>query len=68
MHIADTFKKSYEKFRDDKEVKKSMSVAEKLRLEGIQEGIQQGAAKVVELIKAGLSPDEALEEINDSTT
>ena len=34
------------------------------KIEGIEEGIQQGAAKVVELIKAGLSPDEALEKVN----
>ena len=31
--------------------------------EGIQQGIQQGAARIAELIKAGLSPDEALEKV-----
>ena len=74
--IADTFKKSYEEFRNDKEVKRSMSVAEKLRmegrLEGIEEGIQQGIkqamAKLTELVNAGLSVEDALKEMNGSTT
>ena len=69
--IADTFKKSCEEFCVDKGVKKSMSVAEKLRLEGIEEelqlGIRQTVAKLTELINAGLSIEEALNEVSNGT-
>ena len=41
-----------------------MSIAEKYRLEGIlegrEEGIALGAARVVELVNAGYSPEDAL--------
>ena len=90
--IADTLTKSCDEFCMDKGVKKSMSVAEELRMEGrlegrlegieegiqqgiqqgvkqgIQQGIQQATAKLTELINAGLSVEDALKEMNVSTT
>ena len=70
--IADTLTKSCEEFCKDKGVKDSMSVREKwmseARIEGmeegLQQGIQQGIAKLAELIKSGLSLEEALEKVN----
>ena len=67
--IADVFKKSFEAFKDDKEVKNTMSIAEKYRNEGWidgmdagiakgreegrEEGVSIGALEIVELIKGG---------------
>ena len=77
--IADTLTKSCDEFCIDKGVKKSMSVAEELRMEGrlegieegiqqgIQQGVQQGVTMLAELIKAGLSLEEALEKVNGNT-
>ena len=65
--ISDALKKSCSNFCKDEGVKKSMSVKQKwqdeAKTEGIQEGIQQGAAMLADLIKAGMSPDEALEKV-----
>ena len=88
--IADMFKKSFEAFKDDKEVKNTMSIAEKYRNEGWidgmdagiakgreegreegrekgrEEGVSIGALGIIELIKGGLSPDEALRKFNEN--
>jgi len=82
--IAKTFNTSFELFKDDKEVKNAMTIAEKHRNEGwvdgkevgVAEGIQTGASKgvnagtskMLELIKSGLSPDEAFRKVNDEST
>ena len=71
--IAQTFNTSFELFKDDKEVKNAMTIAEKHRNEGwvdgkeegLDEGVSAGASKIVELIKSGLSPDEALRKVNE---
>ena len=83
--IASTFNRSFEAFKDDKEVKNTMSIADKYRnegwvdgkeegiaegrvegrAEGRAEGVNAGASKIVELIKSGLSPDEALRKVNE---
>ena len=61
--IADTFNTSFSTFKNDKEVKKSMSFEERWHNEGKAEGISIGVAKIIELIKSGLSPDEAAKRI-----
>jgi hypothetical protein len=65
--------------KEDKEVNMFMSVAERYqnygREEGIEEGIvigeargeARGAARLLELIKSGLSPDEAMQRITDES-
>jgi len=75
--IADIFNTSFSVFKDDKEVKQGMTFEEKWYSEGkaegiiegeargITEGIGIGVAKVIELIKSGLSPDEAVQKINE---
>jgi len=75
--IADIFNTSFSVFKDDKEVKQGMTFEEKWHSEGkaegiiegeargITEGIGIGVAKVIELIKSGLSPDEAVQKINE---
>ena len=53
-----------------------MSIAEKHRnegrvegrTEGAEKGVSAGASKIVELIKSGLSPDEALRKVNEECT
>ena len=71
--IADTFKKSCAEFCKDKGVKKSMSVAEKRRMEGLAEGLAEGRVEgraeeranmlreLSELNRPGMSLDEALQ-------
>ena len=54
--IINNFNNSFSAFKTDKEVAKMLSVAERYR----NDGWYEGANKVVELIKNGLSPDEAL--------
>ena len=78
--ISNVFMKSCDEFCNDKGVKKRMSVKEKWQEEawfdgeehgiqqGLQQGIQQGANKLAELIKTGLSVDEALKLVNGNTT
>ena len=81
--IAKTFNTSFELFKDDKEVKNAMTIAEKHRNEGwvdgmevgmergmergAEKGLNAGANKMFELIKSGLSPDEALRKINEES-
>jgi hypothetical protein len=77
--IAETFHTSFELFKDDKEVKNTMTIAEKYRnegwVDGLEEGMEKGASKglsagasrIVELIKNGLSPDEALRKFNEES-
>jgi hypothetical protein len=36
--------------------------------EGLAEGVSTGASKMLELIKNGLSPDEAFRKVNDEST
>jgi len=67
--IASTFNSSFELFKSDKEVKNTMTIADKYRnegwLEGREEGREEGALKIVELIKSGLTPEEALRKVNE---
>ena len=58
--LADTFRKSCEKFCNDKGVKISMSVKEKLQMEARWEGNIEGIQELAGLIKSGLSVDEAM--------
>ena len=57
--IIKNFNTSFNVFKADKEVAKVLSVAERYR----NEGWTDGAIKTVELIKSGLSPDEALRKV-----
>ena len=87
--IAKTFNASFELFKDDKEVKNTMTIVEKWRNEGWvdgmeigekkgekkgmkkgmeigeKKGVYAGTAKMVELIKSGLSPEEAMRKCNE---
>ena len=81
--IAGTFNASFEAFKNDKEVKNAMTIAEKHRNEGwvdgvevgmergmergAEKGLNAGANKMFEFIKSGLSPDEALRRINEES-
>ena len=74
--VADAMKRSCEGFVRDEGVRVSMSAREKWQEEawlegneqGRQEGRQEAVAELAELIKAGLSPDEALERIRAAQT
>ena len=82
--ISRTFSAAFEAFKDDKEVKNVMTIEEKWRSEswldgkeeglaegleaGADKGVSAGASKIVELIKSGLSPDEALRKVNEERT
>ena len=67
--IIKTFSTSFEELKDDKEVKNVITIEEKWKqeawLDGREEGISAGASKMFELIKSGLSPDEALRKVKD---
>ena len=75
--IFETLKKSCEEFCDDKGVKKSMSVAEELRMEGRIEGRAEGRTEgkvegkfetireLAELFNSGMSFEEALQKLNE---
>ena len=77
--ITETLKKSCDEFCIDKGVKNSMSVREKIqmearwegRLEGREEGMAEGMAEgmriLADLIKSGLSVDEAMKKLNSKT-
>ena len=65
--IADTLTRSCEEFCMDKGVKKSMSVADKLKQEGKAEGKTEGALELAGLLKAGMTLDEALQTLNIET-
>ncbi|MCL2399571.1 MAG: hypothetical protein FWC91_07520 [Defluviitaleaceae bacterium] len=70
--VAQTFNTSFEAFKDDKEVKNTMTIAEKYRNEGWVDGVEVGAekatTKMLELIKSGLSPEEAFHKVNEERT
>jgi len=73
--VINAFTSSFEQFKNDKEVKNSMSMADKWRDEareegweegweqGLEQGLEQGASRILSLIKSGLTPDEALVKI-----
>ena len=65
--IAKTIKASFDAFRADKEVKRTMTVAEKYKNEGIVEGTTEGMVlaidQIQELVNSGLSLAEALNRI-----
>jgi len=71
--IVASFNNSFDAFKADKEVVKMLSVAERYhndgvitgKIIGVTEGLSFGANKVVELIKSGLSPDEALSKMSE---
>ena len=75
--IAETFNSSFYAFKADKEVVRMLSLADRYRHDGIVEGEARGevrgkvrgfdigASRIVELIKAGLSPDEALKRVSE---
>ena len=77
--ISDVLKKSCKDFCKDKGVKKRMSIKEKWQEEawfdgeesgkqqGLQQGLQQGATRLAELIKNGMSVDDALNEVTGAT-
>ena len=58
--IAEAFNSSFKVFKEDKEVVNVLSLAERYTSEGKIEGKLEGADKMFELIKSGLSPEEAL--------
>jgi len=66
--IANTLNSSFETFKTDKEVKNTMTMAEKWKYEAWMDGMEQGREqgkeytldRLVELLKNGLSLDEAL--------
>jgi len=82
--IVNTFNTSFEAFKDDKEVKNTMTIAEKWKNEGwvdgkeeglaegigvgAEKGVNAGTSKMLELIKSGLSPDEAFHKVNEERT
>ena len=86
-NISALFNASLNAFKNDKEVKKMMSVAETYLMEGRAEGVAQGVAqgmaegmargkvqgiaegidKVLKLINQGISPEEALQMVKNST-
>jgi len=71
--ISETFNTSFEAFKTDKEVVKVLSARERGWNEGLVEGREEGkikgmvigANKLAELIKSGLSVDEALLKVNE---
>jgi len=64
--IAESFNTSFNAFRADKEVVKVLSARERGWVEGKVEGRIAGANELAELIKSGLSVDEALRRINEA--
>jgi len=57
--IANSFSASFNEFKSDQEVAGMLSFRERVLEEGIAEGRAEGAAELLELIKKGLSPEEA---------
>ena len=74
--IANTFISSFETFKDDKEVKNTMTMAEKWkneawmegREEGRKEGVVLGINMIIALLKNGLSLEEVERKINEEIT
>ena len=69
--IAKAFSSSFEAFKRDKEAVNVLSARERGRNEGLYEGRLEGrlegAAKLLELIKSGVDPDEALRRLSFET-
>ena len=69
--ILDTFNSSFVEFKSDKEVAKMLTLAERYRYDGVVEGVSKGvtigADRIVELIKSGLSPDDALRKVKEES-
>jgi len=73
--ILDTFNSSFVEFKSDKEVAKMLTLAERYRYDGVVEGVSKGISKgvtigadrIVELIKSGLSPDDALRKVKEES-
>ena len=67
--VVESLGESFENFRSDKEVAFVYSLRERWTNEGRHEGIAEGEAKginiLAELIRSGLSLDEALHAINE---
>ena len=67
--IAETFNSSFDAFKSDKEVVRMLSLAERYEHDGMVKGkvkgVTIGASRMLELIKAGLSPDDALRKVNE---
>jgi len=71
--VVESFNASFQVFKIDKEVAKMLTFEERARGEGFVEGeeigvargIPMGANKLAELIRSGLSLDDALRKIND---
>ena len=68
-NIKNAFDTSFSAFKNDKEVAKMLTLAERYKHDGVVEGVAKGvtigADRVVELIKSGLSPDDALRKIKE---
>ena len=67
--IAEALKTCFNDFKTNKDVVKMLTLAERYLDEGEARGISigeaRGAKKLAELIKSGLSPDEALNKLNE---
>ena len=67
--VADAMKESFKSFKADKEVTKMLSFAERYKHDGVAEGVNIGvnigASRLAELIKSGLSLDDALRKVQD---
>ena len=61
--IANNFNMSFDSFKSDKEVVNMLSLRERGRNEGIVEGRDEAILEVYELMKQGLSAEEALEKV-----
>ena len=80
--IAEAFKSSFESFKNDKDVVKVMTLAERYKGEGLAEGLAEGRAEgltegeakgmnkaadqMLALIKSGIDPEEALNMIKNN--
>ena len=63
--IVKSFIAGFVKFKEEKEVNSMLSLHERGVEEGIEKGLAIGAAKILELIKSGLSPDEAFRKFSE---
>ena len=67
--IKKAFDSSFRAFKADKEVVGMLSLAERYEHDGLVKGLAigeaRGANRIVELIKSGLTPDEALRKIEE---
>ena len=70
--IANNFNKSFGVFKSDKEVVSMLSFKERFRNEGIVEGEARGrdkaALEMLELLKQGITPEEAMEIVRSKNT